>query len=520
MPASFRSSWPHNAIRSLWSVQPRFDLTADWLTRWQSFDSFVNAALLGRPPRRFLRAGDRFGDPLARQQYAPLNTFTATAAINTGLRIAVRDARLPVADPADGADGADGAAGDSAEDDRSDSPRAAAERWHSTTTRVDPVSGVGGWSDQSDLVRLCRDRLRSEAGIEIPDTSLVIRSLGYYLLVLIPLNYLVFRWIGRLEYAWVAVPVIAIVGAVWVAGAARLDIGFARSHTELAVLELQPGHPRGHLSRLVAIYNSLSSEYRAEFDSVDAAAAPVDVFEPSEFDPAVAFRTGFADGPELSGVAVGSNQVRMLHLEQIVDAGGGIELRGQRLINGTSYDLLDTYVVERSEDGEMRTAEAGQCVSGARRRLRFRPGGLLDVPDDLPMQTGELIRRLASPGAVPPGSARLVARIDASLPGMRLTPAAKQSLAQTVLLAHLRHAPPPPAEPDVNLVSDLGLERPDEATEDDARGDETTDDEAADNDTSDGNDAPASDGAPEAEPAAGAAAAASPAARFQEETPR
>ena len=30
-------------------VQPRFDVTSDWLSNWLSYDSFVNGALLARP---------------------------------------------------------------------------------------------------------------------------------------------------------------------------------------------------------------------------------------------------------------------------------------------------------------------------------------------------------------------------------------------------------------------------------------------------------------------------------------
>ncbi len=125
--------------------------------------------------------------------------------------------------------------------------------------------------------------------------------MGYYLLILVPINYLVFRLLGRLEYAWLAVPLIAIGGAVWVARAARLDIGFARSQTEIALLELQPNYQRGHLSRVVAIYNSLSSTYDIEFKTIDGAAAPIWSGSSDSKRSGAVFRTGFAEGPMLSG---------------------------------------------------------------------------------------------------------------------------------------------------------------------------------------------------------------------------
>jgi hypothetical protein len=53
---------------------------------------------------------------------------------------------------------------------------------------------------------------------------------------------------------------------------------------------------------------------------------------------------------------------------------------------------------------------------------------------------------------------RLVARIDAAMPGMTITPEATQRKSQTVVLAHLRHPEELPARPDVNLLSDVVAE--------------------------------------------------------------
>ena len=78
--------------------------------------------------------------------------------------------------------------------------------------------------------------------------------------------------LGKLEFAWLAVPFIAIGGAIWVAREARLDIGFARSQTEVGLLEVQTGCDRAHLTRVTAIYNSLSSTYDIAFDTPEAAA--------------------------------------------------------------------------------------------------------------------------------------------------------------------------------------------------------------------------------------------------------
>jgi hypothetical protein len=416
-------------------IQARFDVTSDWLSNWESYDSFVNGALLRRPRRRYVKPDENS----ALQRTYPDRSFgPGDPTLNTQFRIAARDAILPIP-----------VVPTSAEPTTTQS--ALASR-HDRLTRIQSMSGVSGWTDYSDALSICQQILRDESGIEIPDSSLVIRSLGYYLLILVPINYLIFRLLGRLEYAWLAVPLIAIGGAVWVARATRLDIGFARSQTQIAMVELQPGYGRGHLSRVIAIYNSLTSSYDIEFNTAGAAAAPID--DTIDTDSDTVFKTGFAEGPILAGVAVDSNQVRMLHTEQMVDMGGSIDLTDDgQLVNRTSHTLLDAYVVEKSDAGDVQVSSLGQCDSGSAVKLRRKKIETISVGNDLPMQTGRFLRRLASPAGMYNGTSRLVARIDSSLPGMTITPEANQAMSQTVVLAHLKHRPIRVAEVDENLIS-------------------------------------------------------------------
>ncbi len=428
-------------------VQSRFDVTADWLSNWLSYDSFVNSALLRRPRRRYIVPYEE--SPL-QQTYPARARGQRDPTLNTRFRIAARDAILPntIAE-----EPLRLSTTESQDAESTVTPTEPAGR-ASKLTRNDSASGISGWSDDSDVISICRQILREEAGIEIPDSSLVVRSLGYYLLILVPINYLFFRLLGRLEYAWLAVPLIAIGGAAWVARAARLDIGFARSQTEVALVELQPRYRRGHVSRVVAIYNSLSSAYEIESATIDSVAAPIGNQLDSNAD--IVLRTGFTEGPVLAGFAVGSNQVRLLHCEQIIDMGGTIELTDDgRLINQTSHELLDTFVIEKSAAGEVKISSVGSCQSGSTVNLRPKNAAAISLADDLPMQTARLIRRLASPSAMPNGTSRLLGRIDQALAGITIKPQANQTLSQTIVLAHLRHQPVPDPEVDDNLVSDF-----------------------------------------------------------------
>ncbi|TWU60645.1 hypothetical protein Poly51_09250 [Rubripirellula tenax] len=431
-------------------TQTRFDLTSDWIVDWESYDSFFNNAILNRPHRNYSRAGTdaETGVDSVRQFHIANGSSSAEASMNTTFRIASRDALLR----ATGGFEPDQTPAHSRDESESTSKLAAIDAY----TRTDGATGIGGWKDTSDLISVCDTVLRSESGIEIPPSALVVRSLGYYLLILVPLNFIVFRLMGRLEYAWLAVPFIAIGGAVWVARAARLDIGFARSQTELALLEIQPNYPRAHLTRVDAIYNSLSSTYRFNFSAIDGCAAPMrNGLSPSGSGTPM-FNTSFNEGPSLTGFSVGSNQVRMLHAEQIVDVGGAIEIDSDgKLVNGTSLEISDAFVVEKSEDGFVRVAVVGLVGPSAQIGIRFRDSSEVNVSDELPMQTAKLIRRLAAPSAMPNGETRLVGRVGAAIDGMNVLPKANQVTAQTIVLAYLRHAPYRSSRPDLNLKSDV-----------------------------------------------------------------
>lgn len=440
-------------------VQSRFDLTSDWLSNWESYDSFVNGAILRRPRRRYVKPDP---DSALQQTYPDQQFRPDDPTLNTQFRIAARDAILPIEGitelekslqpPERNAPTTAPATAPATAPTTALATRSALASRNDGLTRITSQSGVSGWTDNSDAISICRQILRDESGIEIPESSLVVRALGYYLLILVPINYLIFRIIGRLEYAWLAVPLIAIGGAIWVARAARLDIGFARSQTQLAMLELQPDYARGHLSRVVAIYNSLSSSYDIEFNTTDAVAVPI--ANSADAVETAVFKTGFAEGPILAGLAVGSNQSRMLHAEQIIDVGGPIKLTDAgQLINGTSYTLLDAYVIEKSDTGVIQVSFIGQCNSGSTTRLDREHNETVSIGNDLPMQTGQFIRRLASPPAIASGTSRLVARIENPMPGMTITPEASQAVTHTVVLAHLKHRPLPAAEVDENLIS-------------------------------------------------------------------
>src|SRR5262249_19455242 len=138
--------------------------------------------------------------------------------------------------------------------------------------------------------------------------------------------------------------------------------GFARSRTEVAVLEMQGGYDRGHLTRYTALYTSLSSTYSLLFDEQTALAAP---FPAGPRDASLLSIAQYMDVAfrrdkdiSLTGVQVSSNSTGMVHSEQMIPLGTspktkallrlvGDETKGYSLANSTDIAVRDIGVFRR-----------------------------------------------------------------------------------------------------------------------------------------------------------------------------
>ncbi len=421
----------------------RFDMTASWLVKWDSVQSLYNNVFMQRPPRHY---SEHNGSLLLGFNDFP-EMKTKDARISSRLRIFARDATLIRKKDKD------------LEKTESTPPN---NGWLNSRDRYTPGAGVGFWSDHSDGAELALGQLREQAGISIPDIRFVFKSLLIYLLIVVPLNYLVFRLIGRVEWAWIAVPIIGLVGAAWIARAAQLDIGFARSQTEFNVLEIQPQYARGHLSRFVGIYNSLSTTYDFRFLSRDSVAAPVGVLDFNSKAPSATFRHSFEPSQvSLYGINVPSNQTTAIHAEQMIDLSGTVRWipdaesinRGE-LANGTKFALLDAVVVFRDSEGKVRHDVVGTLEPGGKTQVRFVDGPGR-VAGDLPMGADIVMSPLALGEDLLAGEGRLIGRIEQPIAGIEVSPTVSQIQQQTIVIAHLVTAPLPLPQMDRNLRMDI-----------------------------------------------------------------
>lgn len=436
------------------------------LINWPGYDSFLNGALLQRPRRTFSEGpygGVRIG-------WADYRNRRLDAHFATGIRMFARDSKTK------------------------------ANQWNIeetvqnffgqpdtvTKTNVDRVGGIGTWSNFNPVANAARDVLTDAAAVRVPGAGFVLASVGIYLIVLVPFNWMIFRTINRVEWAWIAAPIVALLGTLVIVRQAQLDIGFVRSQTEVALLELQDGYPRGLLSRFTALYSSLSTTYDVEFDSATAIATP---FPASEKPKAVKERVWDVvfekqNTTKLQGLAVSSASTKMVHSEEMFQCEGPLRLsessRGhQQLENRLGYNLRDVVVVRRFTKGQdnpkYESCWLGDIESGKAAVLGLQPLQLNEneaphaderqqaaVAGNSKRVNVERLMKLAFdfPDGEDPLSSRrdeyrVVGLIDQVLPGTQVSPAASQIIGSTVVLAHLDFGPLPTAKPDVNSSSDV-----------------------------------------------------------------
>jgi hypothetical protein len=467
-------------------VATAFRLTQRELWNWPSFDGFWNGCLLRRPPRVFSPAPDlpglnvdwvgqpeRFHDPLLVTQ---LRFFSRDWNGENGYSpTPMPHQEVPHDDTSPGTN--------------PQMPANARYYGQQGWPQQEEINlngpGVAAWNDYSGPANAARDSLREAAGIVIPKAEFVMRILLVYLAVLVPLNWVLFRGIGHVEWAWIATPVIAIGGMAAVVKLAQLDIGFARSQNELAVLEVQGGYPRGHLTRYTALYTSLSTTYDANSEDRTTLMLPF----PS--DPNFAPRPGQAidtvtyhTEPEvqLSDFGISSNSTSLLHSEQMIDLGGPIEYtsgqsggsepndNGGTLTNRTNFAMRRAAVLRRLSENEVQFAWIGDLPPGRKAKLQFQP---LDEDNTLPAecsynltQSGEQVGPKLSlqpmadlvckPKSLQIGEARLVALIEKPLAGLQIDPAASQiTRGGTLVVANLKYPTTPDAQPDKNTHRDI-----------------------------------------------------------------
>ena len=360
-------------------VVSAFPLSERRVLNWKSYDNLLNNALMRRPARTF-EADRQMGDYITPQfSFAKYGKrFRNDARLSTTLRYFSRDIgslssnaqSSPRKDLSKTHPGHVPA--------RASRPaRTGGETWQDSGYVGSTNGGIAAWNDKSGAAVASRELLVDAAGIKIPNANFVLRVLLVYLAILVPVNWGIFRVIRRVEWAWVAAPLIAIVGAGAVIKLAQLDIGFARSRSEVGTIELQEGYSRGHLTRFTALYTSLATGYSVVYEDPNTAVQPFSTRDQSvDSSRATLVRCHRERQATLTGFQIKGNDTQNLHTEQMIDVGGAFTLsgdaaKGYQLSNGSNLTLQDAGVMYCQADGSVQLSWLGAVQPQTSTPLKF-----------------------------------------------------------------------------------------------------------------------------------------------------
>lgn len=461
------------------------------LINWRSgFQSLFNACVMRRPPRKYIPG--QFGEVTLVWADEALKDRRLDASLNTKLRWLSRDLGVDTSyhyENVDDGSTQSGPPGPMGPGRRfRNVPNAGTLPTYREYRAPNYAGGLGAWNDFSAAADAARTALREAAGVEVPGADFVVLCLLAYLAALVPLNWLVFRVLGRVEWAWIAAPFIAIAGTWVIVQRAQLDIGFVRAQTEIAVLEQQPEHPRAHLSRFTGLYTSLSTTYDFQSLNPTTLLAP---FPSSTSDPQL-FGGGLTpvnfqryDDVRLVGVPISSNSTGMVHSEQMQTLDGPIRIGKSKALgslqieNLTKMELHSVCVIRKPTAEEVRKFRrgvegrwVGELMPGQSAPTTERMSTLSDKDekksyfDEERAAEANMIRsarlnlepmfKLAlDPKYMEEGETRLVARCDEVLPGETITPEASQVRGATLVVVHLSYAPLDAPRKDVNTRRDI-----------------------------------------------------------------
>ncbi len=292
-----------------------------------------------------------------------------------------------------------------------------------------------------------------------------------------PLNWIVFRIIGRVEWAWIAAPLISVVGAVVVAKSVQLDVGFSRSQTTLNVIELHSGYRRGHVSGFASLYTSLSTGYSVYCSEPNGIVFPLTSSNSRSKgtlgEPSLRYTYAGTEGSGLPYFPVRSNSTAILRSESVHELDGAISMDWEdsgslklRCANDSSISLRDTVVVARTPDRRWRLAVIGNFDGHAKTTLEMveqtgsasKPiasiADIENVPWSIwssgkPGEKSEDSKALYSESApiiaaalievarlhqVEPGETVLIGWSEAAVSGLRIQPKASEEREQTLFV--------------------------------------------------------------------------------------
>lgn len=324
-----------------------------------------------------------------------------------------------------------------------------------------PDTSVAEWNDRASLPRFCRGLLESASGIKVPKAGFVLKVLIAYILAIVPLNWLLCRYVfNRREWAWAIVPVLSIGFAVGVERAAAYDLGFDSACDEIDILETFGGHPHAHVSRFGSLYSTGRTRFTVSFpNDPTALALPLDNGRSLRGEDVSTSVWKSYPVPALESYLIQPRSLGLFRAEHMSGFGGTVSLEtdddsgGQTLVNASGLELRDAVVVDYAGPGDRKETYLGTVAAGGRVDLRQArsaprpPGRDRSVADPLdPERLLKPIREYYEDRPENAGEIRLVAWAEKPFGGdavEKIEPPVDRHRGYTAVVVHLKCGPAP-----------------------------------------------------------------------------
>lgn len=251
----------------------------------------------------------------------------------------------------------------------------ALDKWMASTATVTPLAGQF-WSGQGvdpyTMYSLGQEReMNSVFRVEMPPAWKVGLILGAYVILVVPLNFLFLRKIGRGELAWVTAPLLAagFAGVFFTFSSSLYETGLSKQTT--ATILASTGVPHAMVFGDQELFFPGGGRYDLGWDGVEFATRPVNPYEFSGT--ARTARLDMVDGGTLTAPRLGVTNLSFWNYSfaQRIDwpmvAPGSIQVRreggsataGGTLVNTTPYTLLTPMVSVRGVNLVAQPSEVG-----------------------------------------------------------------------------------------------------------------------------------------------------------------
>ena len=236
--------------------------------------------------------------------------------------------------------------------------------------QLNRIPSVGEWRDGARIPRLSRDLLEEASGITIPSSRFVLQVIIAYLLAVIPLNWLICRFVlNRREWTWAVVPLVALAFAIGVERVAAHDMGYEAACDEIDLLEIHGDYARAHLTRLASLYTTGRSRFAISYpNDPTALALPFDSGRSIRGEEVSSSTWQSYPVPSLVDFSVQPRSLSMFRAEQMLTLGGPIRLEGdagkRQVVNGSELELRDAILIDLAESQRAARALAGDDCRG------------------------------------------------------------------------------------------------------------------------------------------------------------